>query len=202
MITLLGPFPSLEIFSIPCSPSVFVHPLLPKMSSSLSLPVQNGSSLTSDSNPPLSSPKISALTEHNSLDPIANQPSFAGIPKSFLLPDGYPDYLRLILTSRVYEITQETPLTLAANLSARLGVRVVMKREDLQPVFSFKIRGAYNKMANIPEEDRWKGVVACSAGTLLPSNCVSNGRKSRPGSGLLGSTFVYSINNCHASCNT
>jgi threonine dehydratase len=43
-------------------------------------------------------------------------------------------------------------------------VRVMLKREDLHPVFSFKIRGAYNKMANIPEEDRWKGVIACSAG--------------------------------------
>jgi threonine dehydratase len=115
---------------------------------------------------------MSALTEYNALDPMPNQPSFADIPKSFLLPDGYPDYLRLILTSRVYEITQETPLTSAVNLSARLGVRVVMKREDLQPVFSFKIRGAYNKMAHIPEEERWKGVVACSAGKLLSQRYV------------------------------
>jgi threonine dehydratase len=108
------------------------------------------------------------LTEYNSLDPEPVRPSFEGIPKSFLLPDGYPDYLRLILTSRVYEITQETALTSAVNLSGKLGVRVVMKREDLQPVFSFKIRGAYNKMAHISEEDRWKGVVACSAGTPIP----------------------------------
>jgi threonine dehydratase len=108
---------------------------------------------------------MSALTEYNALDPDPPHPSFANIPKSFLLPDGYPDYLRLILTSRVYEITQETPLTSAVNLSGKLGVRVVLKREDLQPVFSFKIRGAYNRMANIPEDERWKGVVACSAGT-------------------------------------
>jgi threonine dehydratase len=43
---------------------------------------------------------------------------------------------------------------------------VLLKREDLQPVFSFKVRGAYNKMAHLPVEDRWKGVVACSAGML------------------------------------
>ena len=107
------------------------------------------------------------MTEYNSLDPNPAHPSFEGIPKSFLLPDGYPDYLRLILTSRVYEITQETALTQGINLSSKLGVRVVLKREDLQPVFSFKIRGAYNKMANIPEDEKWKGVVACSAGSNL-----------------------------------
>jgi threonine dehydratase len=112
-------------------------------------------------------PRMAALTEYNSLDPAPKTPSFEGIPKSILLPDGYPDYLRLILTSRVYEITQETQLTSAVNLTSKLGVRVVLKREDLHPVFSFKIRGAYNKMANIPEEDRWKGVIACSAGTFF-----------------------------------
>ena len=105
------------------------------------------------------------MTEYDSLDPNPAHPSFEGIPKSFLLPDGYPDYLRLILTSRVYEITQETASTSAVNLSTKLGVRVILKREDLQPVFSFKIRGAYNKMANIPEDEKWKGVIACSAGT-------------------------------------
>ncbi|KAF8477059.1 tryptophan synthase beta subunit-like PLP-dependent enzyme [Kalaharituber pfeilii] len=91
-------------------------------------------------------------------------PAAACIPKDFLLPDGTPDYLRLILTSRVYEIIKETPVTPAVNTSARLGVKVLLKREDLQPVFSFKVRGAYNKMAHLPEESRWKGVVACSAG--------------------------------------
>ena len=132
------------------------------MASSRPLGSQSGT-VSSESSGPL---KIKALTEHNSLDPEPPHPSFAGIAQSFLLPDGYPDYLRLILTSRVYEVAQETPLTAAVNLSAKLGVRVVLKREDLQPVFSFKIRGAYNKMANIPEGDRWKGVVACSAGTI------------------------------------
>lgn len=86
------------------------------------------------------------------------------IPDAFLLPNGYPDYLRLILTSRVYEVVQETPLTHATNLSNRLECNVLLKREDLQPVFSFKLRGAYNKMAHLEPKDRWRGVVACSAG--------------------------------------
>ncbi|KAI8937971.1 hypothetical protein NX059_005651 [Plenodomus lindquistii] len=86
------------------------------------------------------------------------------VPEAFLLPNGYPDYLRLILTSRVYEVVHETPLTLATNLSNRLECNVLLKREDLQPVFSFKLRGAYNKMAHLDAKDRWRGVVACSAG--------------------------------------
>lgn len=84
------------------------------------------------------------------------------------LPNGdtpnHPDYLRLILTSRVYDIIKETPLTTATNLSEKVGATVLLKREDLQPVFSFKIRGAYNKMAHLSEEERWRGVVAVSAG--------------------------------------
>ncbi|KAL2215503.1 threonine dehydratase, biosynthetic [Thermoascus aurantiacus ATCC 26904] len=87
-----------------------------------------------------------------------------GVPEDFLLPNGYPDYLRLILTSRVYEVVEETPLQHAINLSNRLECRVLLKREDLLPVFSFKLRGAYNKMAHLPPEKRWKGVIACSAG--------------------------------------
>ncbi|KAI4217458.1 MAG: hypothetical protein LQ351_000053 [Letrouitia transgressa] len=86
------------------------------------------------------------------------------IPKEFLLPDGHPDYLRLILTSRVYDVVKETPMTSATNLSNRLEWKVLLKREDLQPVFSFKLRGAYNKMAHMDPGKRWKGVVACSAG--------------------------------------
>jgi threonine dehydratase len=140
-----------------------------RMPPTLTVPSRNGTT-DSRSSESLVSPKITALTEYNSLDPQPPHPSFDSIPKSFLLPDGYPDYLRLILTSRVYEITQETALTSAVNLSGKLGARVVMKREDLQPVFSFKIRGAYNKMAHIPEDDRWKGVVACSAGTISLDN--------------------------------
>lgn len=86
------------------------------------------------------------------------------VPLDFMLPSGYPDYLRLILTSRVYEVVDETPLTHAVNLSNRLDCKVLLKREDLQPVFSFKLRGAYNKMAHLDPNVSWKGVVACSAG--------------------------------------
>ncbi len=75
-----------------------------------------------------------------------------------------PDYLRRILTSRVYEAVSETPLDVAPELSERTGNRVLLKREDLQPVFSFKIRGAYNKMAHLSPEARARGVVAASAG--------------------------------------
>jgi threonine dehydratase len=77
---------------------------------------------------------------------------------------GQLQYLRLILTSRVYEVVEETPLTHAINLSNRLECNVLLKREDLQPVFSFKLRGAYNKMAHLDPKLSWKGVVACSAG--------------------------------------
>lgn len=73
-------------------------------------------------------------------------------------------YLRLILTSRVYDVIEQTPLTHAVNLSNRLEAQVYLKREDLLPVFSFKLRGAYNKMAHLDEQERWKGVIACSAG--------------------------------------
>ncbi|KAK9456982.1 tryptophan synthase beta subunit-like PLP-dependent enzyme [Dipodascopsis uninucleata] len=92
------------------------------------------------------------------------QLKYQGIPKSLLLPDGTPDYLRLILTARVYDVVKETPVTVANSLSNKLGINVILKREDLQPVFSFKLRGAYNKISQLSDEDRWKGVIACSAG--------------------------------------
>ncbi|RAO67030.1 uncharacterized protein BHQ10_003042 [Talaromyces amestolkiae] len=86
------------------------------------------------------------------------------VPDDYILPTGYPDYLRLILTSRVYDVVEETPLQHATNISNRLECNVLLKREDLLPVFSFKLRGAYNKMAHLSQEQRWKGVIACSAG--------------------------------------
>ena len=73
-------------------------------------------------------------------------------------------YLKRILTSRVYEAAQETALELAPALSQRTGNRVFLKREDTQDVFSFKIRGAYNKMAHLPREALERGVIAASAG--------------------------------------
>jgi len=73
-------------------------------------------------------------------------------------------YLNKILNARVYDVARETPLEDANNMSQRLGNRVLIKREDLQPVFSFKVRGAYNKLIRLSEEDRTKGVIAASAG--------------------------------------
>ncbi|MCT7971844.1 threonine ammonia-lyase, biosynthetic [Laspinema olomoucense] len=76
----------------------------------------------------------------------------------------YCDYLVQILTARVYDVAQETPLEYAPNLSARLDNQLLLKREDMQSVFSFKLRGAYNKMAQLPPELLAKGVIAASAG--------------------------------------
>ncbi len=73
-------------------------------------------------------------------------------------------YLKKIQNSRVYDVAKVTPLDLQINLSKRIKNNVLLKREDMQPVFSFKIRGAYNKMANLPPEALAKGVIAASAG--------------------------------------
>ena len=64
------------------------------------------------------------------------------------------DYLQKILTAKVYDVAIESPLELAPALSRRLGNRVLLKREDQQPVFSFKLRGAYNKMAHLTSAER------------------------------------------------
>ncbi|TGG93209.1 threonine ammonia-lyase, biosynthetic [Natronospirillum operosum] len=74
------------------------------------------------------------------------------------------DYVKKILNSRVYEAARETPLEFAKNLSHRLDNEIWIKREDLQPVFSFKIRGAYNRMALLSDEERERGVICASAG--------------------------------------
>jgi threonine dehydratase len=74
------------------------------------------------------------------------------------------DYLRRILNARVYDVAIETPLELAPSLSERIGNRVLLKREDMQPVFSFKLRGAYNKMVQLPHAVLRRGVIAASAG--------------------------------------
>ncbi|MGE8548825.1 threonine ammonia-lyase, biosynthetic [Alcaligenes sp. Marseille-Q7550] len=74
------------------------------------------------------------------------------------------DYLKRILTSKVYDIAVETPLEPAPQVSARISNTVLLKREDYQPVFSFKLRGAYNKMANLSAAELKRGVLAASAG--------------------------------------
>jgi len=74
------------------------------------------------------------------------------------------NYLERILKARVYDVANESPLELAPGLSKRLGNRLYLKREDLQEVFSFKLRGAYNKMAGLPRRRLARGVIAASAG--------------------------------------
>jgi len=73
-------------------------------------------------------------------------------------------YLKMIRNSRVYDVARETPLVHALRLSTRLGNRVWMKREDLQPVHSFKLRGAYNRISGLSQEECARGVIAASAG--------------------------------------
>jgi threonine dehydratase len=74
------------------------------------------------------------------------------------------EYLKKILTARVYDVARETPLEAAHALSRRLGNTVLLKREDLQPVFSFKLRGAYNKIVGLSPQARQSGIIAASAG--------------------------------------
>lgn len=95
--------------------------------------------------------------------PVQPQPS---TPRSevHIAPAPALDYLRRILTARVYEVARESELDPAPRLSARLGNTVWLKREDNQAVFSFKLRGAYNKMVHLTPEARARGVLAASAG--------------------------------------
>lgn len=77
---------------------------------------------------------------------------------------GDAEYLQRINAARVYDVAVETPLDESRQLSKRLGNHVFLKREDMQPVYSFKLRGAYNKIANLPDEQRECGVICASAG--------------------------------------
>src|ERR1700733_1645843 len=74
------------------------------------------------------------------------------------------DYLKKILTARVYDVAFETPLEFAPSLSARMEKRIYFKREDMQSVFSFKLRGAYNKIAHLTPAQLKRGVICASAG--------------------------------------
>ena len=74
------------------------------------------------------------------------------------------EYVEKILKARVYDVANETPLDVMPRLSKRLHNTILIKREDLQPVFSFKLRGAYNRMSQLNDEERARGVVCASAG--------------------------------------
>src|SRR5436190_22715564 len=79
-------------------------------------------------------------------------------------PMAHPDYLEKILTARVYDVAIESPLEPAPAISRRTGNHILIKREDKQPVFSFKLRGAYNKMAHLKSAELARGVICASAG--------------------------------------
>ena len=110
----------------------------------------------------------------SALTPMSQQPSFVFptpiIPNTTETarrasngpPSDEPDYLKLILNARVYDVAIESPLTLATKLSARTGNKIYLKREDLQPIFSFKCRGAYNRMCRLSAQEKMNGVIAVS----------------------------------------
>jgi threonine dehydratase len=86
------------------------------------------------------------------------------------------DYLKRILTARVYDVAVETPLEYAPSLSKRTDNKIYLKREDMQSVFSFKLRGAYNKMANLSESQLNRGVICASAGNHAQGVAMSAAR--------------------------
>ena len=107
----------------------------------------------------------------------SNKALFTGLSKDELLPESNtPDYVRLTLRSSVYDAIKETPVTEAVNLSQRLNTKVILKREDLQPVFSFKVRGAYNMIANLHDKYNGEipGVITCSAGNHAQGVALSS----------------------------
>jgi threonine dehydratase len=91
-------------------------------------------------------------------------------------PNMTTDYLQKILTARVYDVAIESPLELAPILSERMGNHIYFKREDMQSVFSFKLRGAYNKMANLPPAQLKRGVICASAGNHAQGVALAAGK--------------------------
>ena len=108
------------------------------------------------------------MTPHHMPALPATSPAPAKVSKSSSKPLAKhlkpADYLKKILTARVYDVAVESALEPAKNLSLRLHNTVLLKREDQQPVFSFKLRGAYNKMAHLSAAQLRKGVICASAG--------------------------------------
>src|SRR5665647_134167 len=89
-------------------------------------------------------------------------------------------YLERILKARVYDVAIESPLELAPRLSRRLGNTVLFKREDLQPVFSFKLRGAYNRIAHLSATVAGRGVICASAGNHAQGVALAAKRRGIP----------------------
>lgn len=91
-----------------------------------------------------------------------------------------PDYAKLIDAADVYEVASKTPLEFAKLLSTRINNRVLLKREDLQPIFSFKIRGAFNKLNRLPADQIARGVICSSAGNHAQGVALAAKRKGVP----------------------
>jgi threonine dehydratase len=100
----------------------------------------------------------------------------ASLPAGRHLSPVLESYVKKILASRVYDVAIESPLHDAPQLSRRLGNRVLLKREDLQPVFSFKLRGSYNKMVQLDADARARGVIAASAGNHAQGVALAAGK--------------------------
>ncbi|QPN59574.1 threonine ammonia-lyase, biosynthetic [Synechococcus sp. CBW1002] len=115
--------------------------------------------------PRSSAPSSRAVASQTSCGPTTDGQAFGSDAngRDEPLPEA-SSYLQRILRARVYDLAIETPLDAAPNLSGRLENTVLLKREDLQPVFSFKLRGAYNKMASLSAAELERGVIAASAG--------------------------------------
>src|SRR5258707_1302640 len=108
--------------------------------------------------------KAPAANTRRTKSPAVTTPATKVAKATKAKPLGLADYLQKILTTRVYDVAIESELVRANNLSRRLGHEVYIKREDTQPVFSFKLRGAYNKMAQLSAKALAKGVICASAG--------------------------------------
>ena len=101
------------------------------------------------------------------------------------------DYLERILKARVYDVAIESPLEAAPRLSRRLGNDVLFKREDLQPVFSFKLRGAYNKIAHLVRDGRQRGVICASAGNHAQGVALAARRRGIPATIVMPQTTPH-----------
>ncbi|WP_285645623.1 pyridoxal-phosphate dependent enzyme, partial [Burkholderia plantarii] len=112
------------------------------------------------SSPSPRSPESATPSPARSFVPLTARPSASPAGSA----PGIDDYLKKILTARVYDVAVETALEPARNLSARVRNRVWLKREDNQPVFSFKLRGAYNRMVHLGADALARGVITASAG--------------------------------------
>ena len=113
-------------------------------------------------------PRGGVVGKTDGMAEVPSSSSAAAHPEAAAAPDsdgaGGDTMLQRILRARVYDVAIESPLDPAPALSSRLGNTVLLKREDLQPVFSFKLRGAYNKMASLSPAELERGVIAASAG--------------------------------------